>query len=410
MTPNMAKKMETIMIDIIPPLQLNQDQLNQLFDYRLQRIRTEMKRQQVSALILTSPVSLRYAVNFDEYQLFQSHIPTCYLFLSLDGPVQLHGATGRHFPNVSHYASSDFLTPFDGGFDLSENTQRFMTHLQAFSEHMKTLLQSVAIERMSPLISQTLANKHISVFDAEPIIEQAKLIKCDLEIDCLKHSIQVAQYGMQLMYQALRPGITENQLWSIMHQVNAAHGGDWIEGQMLASGPRTNPWLQEASHRVIQKGDMVAFDTDMIGPLGYIADISRSWICGGGRGNQAQRDAYRHAYDEVQHNMQLIRPGISFRELSEQAFVRKPEYIANRYVCSFHGAGLSDELPKIYYQEDWKRNGYDGIIEENMVICVESYSGVDGGSVGVKLEEMVRVTDKGFEPLTDFPFQDELLY
>jgi Xaa-Pro aminopeptidase len=262
---------------------------------------------------------------------------------------------------------------------------------------------------MSPLISQRLTDKAFQVYDAEPIIEQAKLIKCELEIDCLKHSIQVAQYGMQLMYQALRPGITENQLWSIMHQVNAAHGGDWIEGNMLASGPRTNPWLQEASHRIIEKGDMVAFDTDMIGPLGYIADISRSWVCGGGKGNQAQRDAYRHAYDEVHHNMQLIKPGISFRELSEQAFIRKAEYRDNRYVCSFHGAGLSDEYPKIYYQEDWARSGYDGLVQENMVLCVESYSGIKGGSVGVKLEEMVRVTSKGITPLTDFPFEDELL-
>ncbi|WP_046016610.1 Xaa-Pro peptidase family protein [Marinomonas sp. S3726] len=397
------------MIDIIPPLHLSDESLNKLFSYRLSRIREVMRLKQVSVLILTSPVSLRYAVNFDEYQLFQSHIPTCYLFLSLEGPTQLHGATWRNFPNVTHYQSSDFLTPFDGGLDLSTNTQHLISHLQAFSQQLNEPIESVGLERMSPLISQRLTDKAIQVYDAEPIIEQAKLIKCELEIDCLKHSIQVAQYGMQLMYQALRPGITENQLWSIMHQVNAAHGGDWIEGNMLASGPRTNPWLQEASHRIIEKGDMVAFDTDMIGPLGYIADISRSWVCGGGKGNQAQRDAYRHAYDEVHHNMQLIKPGISFRELSEQAFIRKTEYRDNRYVCAFHGAGLSDEYPKIYYQEDWARSGYDGLVQENMVLCVESYSGIKGGSVGVKLEEMVRVTSKGITPLTDFPFEDELL-
>lgn len=397
------------MIDVIAPLQLSVDELDTLFSYRLARIRDEMQRQQVSLLVLTSPVSLRYAANIDEYQLFQSHIPTCYLFVPVEGPVQMHGSTGREFPNVSQYARSDFLTPFDGGLNLSSNTERFINNLRSYAADAGLSLENIALERMSPVLVQGLTDLGIAVSDAEPIIEQAKLIKCKTELRCLKHSIVVAEYGMQLMHQALQPGITEYQLWSVMHQVNAAHGGDWIEGKMLASGPRTNPWLQEASHRVIQRGDMVAFDTDMIGPLGYIADISRSWICGGGRGTQAQRDAYRHAYDEVQHNMDLIRPGISYRELCEQAFVRKPEYIANRYVCSFHGAGLSDEFPKIYYQEDWQRSGYDGVVEENMVLCVESYSGAEGGTVGVKLEEMVRVTAHGYERLSNFPFEEELL-
>ena len=180
---------------------------------------------------------------------------------------------------------------------------------------------------------------------------------------------------MSKMFRETLPGITENQLWSILHQVNVAHGGGWIEGHMLSSGPRTNPWFQEASHRQIKAGDMVSFDTDMIGPMGYMADISRAWICGGGSGNPEQREAYQHAYDEIHYNMERVEPGISFKELSEKAFNRHACYELQRYTCCFHGVGLSDEYPKIYYQEDWERDGYDGVIEENMVLCVESYSG-----------------------------------
>ena len=44
-------------------------------------------------------------------------------------------------------------------------------------------------------------------------------------------------------------------------------------------GPRTNPWFREASMRVIERGDMVAFDTDLVGPYGYCCDISRTWVC-----------------------------------------------------------------------------------------------------------------------------------
>ena len=71
--------------------------------------------------------------------------------------------------------------------------------------------------------------------------------------------------------------------------------------------------------------------------------------------------------------------------------------------------GLSDEYPKIYYQEDWERDGYDGVIEANMVLCVESYSGREGGKEGVKLEDMAGVTRDGYELLTAYPFEKELL-
>ena len=74
---------------------------------------------------------------------------------------------------------------------------------------------------------------------------------------------------------SLEPGITENKLWSILHQTNIEMGGEWIETRLLTSGQRTNPWFQECSNRVIQKGDLVSFDTDLIGPNGYCSDTRR---------------------------------------------------------------------------------------------------------------------------------------
>lgn len=399
------------MLDLIASPSFSDAELQALFDYRMARIRAEMQRQDISMCVITSPISLRYAINANEYQIFQGHIPTCYLFLAVEDNATMHGAVSRTLPHVTDYQASDFITPFDGGFDLTCNSQTFVEHLKAFMQqhNLQNKGSKIAVERISPITLQALTETGFNVVDAECVLEQAKLIKHPTELKCIRHAIDVAQYGMRLMQEQLQAGITENQLWSILHQVNIAHGGDWIEGHMLASGERTNPWFQEVSHRVIQDGDLVGFDTDMIGPLGYMADISRTWRCGGGRGNAEQQAAYQHAYDEIHYNMELVKPGVSFKELCDQAFQRKPEYARNHYVCSFHGAGLCDEYPKIYYQEDWERAGYDGVVEENMVLCVESYSGAEGAKEGVKLEEMIRVTHDGYERLSSYPFEMDLL-
>ena len=396
------------MKDVILEKDIAHSVLQEMFDYRLSRLRQSMAEKDVSLAILLNPVSLRYAIDFNEYQLFQAHIPTCYLFVPLKGPIVMHGAVRRDFPNVAEYKRPNFISSFDGGIDLESKAKIFCNQLKKYTdEHCKN--NKIAIERVSPEVFNTLKSVGFHLIDAECMLEQAKMIKCKTEIECIKHSISVAEHGMKLMHQSSVEGITERQLWSILHKVNIANNGSWIEGHMLSSGPRTNPWLQEATNRTIVKGDMIAFDTDLIGPRGYMADISRSWVCEGGKGNAEQRSAYQHAYDEVNFNIDLIKPGMSFFELSRKAFERNKIFKANHYPCVYHGAGLTDEYPKIYYQEDWERDGYDGLIESNMVLCVESYSGKIDGEVGVKLEEMVLVNETGVERLSHYPFEDSLL-
>ena len=398
----------SISTKIIPAPKLSDQALNDMFTYRLGRLRTSMAEKNVSLSILVSHVSLRYAIDFDEFQIFQSHIPTCYLFVPTEGPLVMHGATRHDFPNVSEYRRPNFISPFDSGFDLNNSVKKFSEEVDSFMKEYGHN-NKIAIERITPLATQSLKSLGYQVSDAECLLEKAKVIKYETEIECIKHTIAIAEYGMKLMQENTHAGLTERQLWSILHQVNIANNGSWIEGHMLSSGPRTNPWLQEASERVIERGDMVALDTDLIGPRGYMADISRSWICGGGRGNTEQRKAYQHAYDEVHFNIDAIKPGMSFSELSIGAFHRNDIYKSNNYPCVYHGAGLTDEYPKIYYEEDWARDGYDGIVEPNMVLCVESYSGAEGGEVGVKLEQMILVTETGIEVLSHYPFEDNLI-
>ena len=70
---------------------------------------------------------------------------------------------------------------------------------------------------------------------------------------------------------------------------------------------------------------------------------------------------------------------------------------------------MCDEYPKVYYRQDFPRRGYDGVIEENMTLCVESYVGAAGGSQGVKLEQQVLITSTGWEPLSSYPLEEDWL-
>jgi Xaa-Pro aminopeptidase len=156
---------------------------------------------------------------------------------------------------------------------------------------------------------------------------------------------------------------------------------------------------------VIRPGDLVSFDTDLIGPFGYCADLSRTFYCGPGRPSDEQKKLYGLAMEQIHFNMELIRPGLSFGEVTEKAWEIPPAYVANRYSNVVHGVGLCDEWPKVMHRQD-VAGSYDGILAPGMTICVESYIGEEGGAEGVKLEQQVLVTERGAELLTTFPFEE----
>ena len=62
--------------------------------------------------------------------------------------------------------------------------------------------------------------------------------------------------GSQKLRDAIRPGITETQLWSVLHQSVIEQNGDYCETRLLSAGARTNPWFQEAAHHVIGDNDL----------------------------------------------------------------------------------------------------------------------------------------------------------
>ncbi|PWG69533.1 peptidase M24, partial [Enterococcus hirae] len=78
-------------------------------------------------------------------------------------------------------------------------------------------------------------------------------------------------------------------------------------------------------------GDLVCFDTDTVGFADYCTDFSRTYLCGDIPASAEQKDLYSKARDQLDHNVELIRPGASFREIAESAWRIPDEHQASRY-------------------------------------------------------------------------------
>jgi len=376
--------------------------------YRLERIRAELRKRDLAGIVVYDPLNVRYATDSTDMQLWCTHNAVRYAFVATEGPVILwdfHNCehVSWHLDCIDEIRHGKAWFYYEAGQHARERAGRWAAEIADLLKGCGGGNSRLAVDKINPDGVDALGALGISVHSGEEVMEHAGTVKCADELKAMRRAVAACEAAMGVMENSLRPGMTENDLWAVLHAENIRRGGEWIETRLLASGPRTNPWFQECSARVIEDGDIVAFDTDLIGPYGYCCDISRTWLAGSKRATNEQRALYAMAEEQIAKNMTLLRPGVSFHDLSHGATSLPDEYLPNRYSVLFHGVGLCDEYPSIPYPSDWARSGYDGVLEPGMVMCVESYVGRHGGHEGVKLEEQVLITETGFEKMSRYP-------
>jgi len=388
---------------------LREDEIDfdKLRSYRLDRVKKELEKNNLEACILFDPVNVRYALDSVNMSVYNMHNLTRYCFIPVNGPTILYEYFNCEKLS-EHLNLIDELRPvitwdyFSNGDQSEQQLKKWVNEVKDLSNsYFKS--KKIAIDVLNGPAVSALNKENIQVVDAKLILEQARVIKSNDEIKCMRSAIDVAEMGIVKMKEQLKPGMTENELWSILHQTNIENYGEWIECRLLASGERTNPWMQECSNKIIQDKEIVSFDTDMVGPYGYCADISRAFVVGN-KFNDDQKKLYSMAVEQIDYNSNLIKPGLSFKEFIEKSWNLPDEYYGNRYSCMVHGIGLCDEWPFIRYPTDGGQK--EGCFEKNMTITVESYIGKVGGKEGVKLEQQCLIGENGLELMSHHPLED----
>ena len=396
------------------PAMTSLENLQKLRAYRLSRVREQLIANDMAGIVLFDPINIRYATGTSNMQIWTLHNPSRYAFIAAQGPVILFDYHGAQHLSDGNESLTEFRPAttwfyFCNGPRVEEMAKRWAQEIVDVICQCGGGNRRLAADRIDPAGVAELAHLGVTTHEGQKLMEQARAIKSEVELEFVRESIRVCQLSMSVMHDALTPGITENELWSHLHQQNIANGGEWLETRLLTSGPRTNPWFQECGTRVIEAGDLVSFDTDLIGPNGYCADMSRSWLCGDQAPSDEQRRLYAYAYETIEKSIDRLRPGLSFKEFSDAGGPLPANMSANRYPCMLHGIGLCDEYPFVAYPEDFEDTGFDGVLEAGMTVCVEAYGGEVGGREGVKLEEQLLITSDGAERLSNYPFELDFL-
>jgi Xaa-Pro dipeptidase len=379
--------------------------------YRLERLRRLTAEAGLAAVLVTDPVNLRYATGTRNMQVWTLHNLCRYALVPAEGPVVIwelpssaHLSRGLEtLDEIRPSLAWDYMSVGPRGPEMA---RRLAAELADLVRRLGGGEMRLGIDRADLPLSEALAETQVQAVDAKGVLERARAIKSPEEVRSFVQSLRTTEAAIAELRAAARPGMSEQEALAVLLAGSIRRGGEYPETRLLTSGPRTNPWFQETAERVMEAGDLLSFDTDLIGPGGWYTDLSRSFVIGERKPTDSQRRLYDLARRQLATNIALLRPGVGFFELTEKAFQLPEDCRPNRYADIAHGCGLGVEYPLIWYAEDAEWGAYDGVLEAGMIVCVESYIGAVGGREGVKLEEPVLITEAGPMVLSATPFEE----
>jgi Xaa-Pro aminopeptidase/Xaa-Pro dipeptidase len=251
----------------------------------------------------------------------------------------------------------------------------------------------------------------MQIEDGDTPMQLARRIKLAEEIVLLEEATALADAVTASATAAVAEGVRECEIAAEGMQTLFRLGGEYahVMTPFVASGERMAPPRRISSDKLIRNGDLVFID---IGACwnGYFGDVARCVVCG--TPSQRQREIYTSVYEVLQAGIAAMGPGRTNIDAS-RAFRKAATHhgVEDRFLSLFigHGVGIGANEPP--YVGETLPGASVYTFEPGMVFAIEPLiwlPGIRGGG-GVRLEEMVMITDEGTHVMSRAPFEQRLL-
>ena len=213
---------------------------------------------------------------------------------------------------------------------------------------------------LSESFERLLSAAGCRVADATDILRDVRWVKSPLEMACIEEAARIADIGLAAARAAIRPEVTELEVYGEMVRAMAAAGGETPGiAQPVLSGRKVNAPHAMASRRRIRPGELVLVDCCGVFKR-YHCNTARTFACGDPGRDVLDRSALCAASMEVLAG--LVRPGLSAGELcaAMRAFFEDRGLWQDRGFIGGYEMGIA-------FPPDWVGNAvYDADAEETL--------------------------------------------
>ncbi len=251
----------------------------------------------------------------------------------------------------------------------------------------------------------------VELVDGDSAMQQARLIKLPEEIAVIEEACAVGDAVTRRALDAVREGRRECEVAGDAMQTLYYLGGEMahVITPFVASGEHMSPPHRICSDKLIRNRDVCFID---IGAMwnGYFADIGRMTIVG--KPSRRQKEVYTAVFEGLQAGIAVMRPGKTNMDVSKAIVARIAEFGLAQHLFSLfigHGIGMGANEPP--YIGETMKGATVYALQPGMVFAVEPLvwvPDVEGGA-GVRIEDMVLVTEGAPRILSRIDYEDRLL-
>ena len=264
--------------------------------------------------------------------------------------------------------------------------------------------ENLGVDALDERGREALTALGLNLVDAKPALMEARRCKTADEVACIETAVSIANAGYQ-SFMSFRAGMRERDGGAAMYKAMMQAGAEVVSGGVRAKLNTYDVYHFGNTDQIVDPGDLVQVNTCGTIYAGYKVCIYRSFIVGR-KPNREESDWYKRCYDRVYGVIQRIRPGATTADAAKPLLpastwgynAEQPLVVAE----VGHGIGMTYEEPVI--SRLWSF-GHPQTFEPGMIVAVECREG-RAGYGGVRLEEMVLVTDTGHQVLTNWPAEE----
>ena len=364
------------------------------FSYRISKIQENLDKENIEAVIITSPSNFRYFSGLDS-NFWESPTRPWFLVISKKNPIKAIipsiGITALEKTLIKDIEVWQSPNPYDEGVTLLKKT------IKNFPKNSKIGFE-LAFESHLRMSIQDFINiqKELSDYkfvDVSKIIWGLRKIKSENEIENITQICSIASNVFDTFPEKIYTNITEKKATSIFKKELINNGADYIMYMACASGEGgydqiiTNP-----TEKKLNNGDILIIDTGST-LNGYFCDFDRNF--GFGKINDISLDAYTKLWESIESTLEIIKPGISCAEIYSSLSKNLIAKDGNDGSVGRMGHGLGLQLTE---PPSIMRNDHT-VIEKNMIITLEPSIELDKNKILVQ-EENLLITENGYKLLS----------
>ncbi len=232
---------------------------------------------------------------------------------------------------------------------------------------------------------------------ATGLVEALRMVKEPAEVELMRTAARIADEAWAEILKQIKPGVVERDLAVELEYQMKKRGAEGNAFDFIvASGTRSALPHGVASDKRIEQGDLVTFDFGCV-YKGYCSDMTRTVMVG--EPTEKQREIYAIVLEAQMRGLAACKPGMTGKELDEvcRSYIREKGYADHFGHGTGHGVGrFIHEGPKVSVR------GEQDVLQPGMVVTIEPGIYLPGWG-GVRIEDMVLVTEDGCERLSQSP-------